>query len=176
MSELIFFGWLEVLDDLTYYELFGIRADASPDDVRSAFHSFCDTFHPDRHFARADDERTAVSTIFKRGTEAYLVLSDLGLREQYDAQLMSRGDPRPQRVSFSLGSRPPSSRAASPPTLADAVSPSAQPFARRAEELIQAGDLRQAKLQLVMANYKEPNNAALEAALQELEARLAPRK
>jgi curved DNA-binding protein CbpA len=176
MSEAFVFRWLEVLDELTYYELFGISADASADDVQSAFHSFCDTFHPDRHLARADEERSVVSTIFKRGTEAYLVLSDRGLREQYDAQLVSRGDPRPQRISFSPGSRPPPSQGPGGPTLEDRVrSPSARPFARRAEELIQAGDLRQAKLQLVMANYKDPQNEDLEAALRELETRLRPR-
>src|SRR5258708_30382500 len=96
MPDVSIFGWLQVLDELTYYELFGISAVASDDDVRSAFHAFCDAFHPDRHFARPDDERSAVSTIFKRATEAYLVLSDAGLRGHYDAQLtvFENGDPR----------------------------------------------------------------------------------
>ena len=43
------FGWLEVLDDLPYYELFGLPDYASPDEIHAAFHVFCDTFHPDRH-------------------------------------------------------------------------------------------------------------------------------
>ena len=48
-------------------------------------------------------------------------------------------------------------------------SASARPFARRAEELLQKGDLRQAKLQLVMANHMDPDNEALETALRDLE-------
>ena len=41
-----------------------------------------------------------------------------------------------------------------------------------AEELLGKGDLRQAKLQLVMANHMDPGNAALEQALRDVEARL----
>jgi DnaJ-class molecular chaperone len=176
MSEEVVLEWLHVLDELTYYELFGIGAEASPDDVRAAFHAFCDAFHPDRHFARPDRERSAVSTIFKRATEAYLVLSDPGLRGHYDAQLTAHRHALPQRISFTSRSHPPPSQAPGAAKLEDSVhSPAARPFARRAEELIRAGDIRQAKLQLVMANHMDPQNQALEAALREIEARLAKR-
>jgi curved DNA-binding protein CbpA len=169
------FAWVRVLDELTYYELFGIPQDASLDAVRSAFHAFCDTFHPDRHLARSDEERAALLAIFKRGTEAYLALCDGALRAQYDAQLRAQSQPKPPpRISHSARSHPPSLRAPGPPSLEDAArSPSSRPFARRAEELMQAGDLRQAKLQLVMANHLDPGNDALEAALKQLEAKLA---
>jgi DnaJ-class molecular chaperone len=177
MSEEFVFEWLRVLDELTYYELFGIRSEASPDDVRAAFHAFCDAFHPDRHFARPAEERSAVSTIFKRATEAYLVLSDSGLRSHYDASLTADASALPQRISFSSRSRPPPSRVAGAEKLEDSVrAPAARPFARRAQELIRAGDIRQAKLQLVMANHMDPQNQALEAALRDVEARLAERK
>jgi curved DNA-binding protein CbpA len=165
------FGWLNVLDELTYYELFGVTPDASPDAVHAAFHEFCDTFHPDRHVTRSSDERSALSVIFKRGTEAYVVLSDDALRAHYDAQLATRPSPRPIRLSLSPLSRPPSN---GPQPLGEATrSPSARPFARRAEELLQQGDLRQAKLQLVMANHMDPGNETLEAALRDIEANLA---
>jgi curved DNA-binding protein CbpA len=174
MSEDYLFAWLSVLDELTYYELFGVVDHASPDDVRAAFHVFCDTFHPDRHVALTGREREAVSTIFKRGTEAYVVLSDGALRAHYDAQLAARPSQRPIRLSLSPLSRPPPSRASGPPSLEESVrSPSARPFARRAEELLNKGDLRQAKLQLVMANHMDPGNTALEGALRDLEAKLA---
>lgn len=171
------FAWLEVLDELTYYELFGVRADASADDVHAAFHVFCDTFHPDRHVTRDSDERAAVATIFKRGTEAFHVLSDPALRAQYDEQLVARSSVRSVRISFSPASRPASTRSGAPRSLEDAVrSPSARPFARRAEELVRAGDLRQAKLQLVLANHMDPENEALEAALKDVEGKLGSPK
>jgi len=167
------FAWLRVLEELTYYELFGIASEASTDEVRKSFHEFCDTFHPDRHVARSADERQALLVIFKRGTEAYLVLTDTALRGQYDAQLAFRPGGQPQRMSFSPLSRPPSSRSPSGSPLDDAVrSSAARPFARRADELIRSGDLRQAKLQLVMANHRDPGNEVLQAALRDIETKL----
>jgi hypothetical protein len=38
---------------------------------------------------------------------------------------------------------------------------------------LQKGDLRQAKLQLVMANHMDPGNETLEAALRDVEGKLA---
>jgi curved DNA-binding protein CbpA len=166
-------AWRDLLDELTYYELFGLPPDADADAIRAAFHVFCDTFHPDRHVAADAAQHDAAGAIFMRGTEAYAVLSDAGLRERYDEQLAVERSPRPPRVSFSPLSRPPSSKRVTRPPLEDAVrSPSARPFARRAEELAGKGDLRQAKLQLVMANHMDPGNEALEAALKELEEKL----
>jgi curved DNA-binding protein CbpA len=171
------FAWLAVLDELTYYELFGVRREATADEIRAAFHAFCDAFHPDRHVARSPDERDAISIIFKRGTEACIVLSDVALRGHYDAQLAARPTQRPLRVSLSSLSRPPASGSSGPPSLDDAVrSPSARPFARRADELLRKGDLRHAKLQLVMANHMDPGNLALESALRDLEAKLGGSK
>ena len=166
-------AWLEVLDELTYYELFGIEATAGQDDVRTAFHAFCDTFHPDRHFGRIEAEREALSAIFKRGTEAYLVLGDAGLRGHYDAELASRPRAVPPRIRFSSYARPPASQAPGAVKLEDAArSAAARPFARRADELIRAGDLRQAKLQLVMANHLDPGNEVLSTAMREIEGQL----
>jgi curved DNA-binding protein CbpA len=165
-------GWIAVLDALSYYEIFGVDRTASSDEIRDAFHRFSGYMHPDRHVGRPAAEREQVATIFKRGTEAYMVLSDPALRGRYDAQLSAigaGGSTAAQRLSGSLSRPPPKS--AGPPKLEDAVrSPSARPFARRAEELMQAGDFRQAKLQLVMANHMDPENEALTEALREAEA------
>jgi curved DNA-binding protein CbpA len=167
-------GWLEALDGLSYYDLFGLQPESTPDEIHDAFHVFCETFHPDGHMGRSEEERGALGTIFKRGTEAYVVLGDPGMRAQYDAQLAVRSSPNPPRVTFSPLSRPPASRApgAAAP-LDEAVRvPSARQFARRAEELLRKGDLKQAKLQLVMASHLDPGNEVLEAALSDLLSKL----
>jgi curved DNA-binding protein CbpA len=167
------FSWLGLLDELTYYELFGVDAHATADEIGEAFHSFCDVFHPDRHQARTPEERAALSAIFKRSTEAYLVLADRGLREQYDRELRARPTARPPRMSHSVRPRP---HQRATPKIEDAArSPSSRPFARRADELVKAGDLRQAKLQLVMANHLEPANEDLQAALKEIDSKLSSR-
>src|ERR1700722_20016476 len=79
--------WLRVLDDLTYYVLLGIAKDANADDLKEAFHVFAEDFHPDSHTGRLEDERGGIGRIFRRGTEAYRVLSDPLLRASYDKWL-----------------------------------------------------------------------------------------
>jgi curved DNA-binding protein CbpA len=167
-----FAAWLDVLDDLTYYELFGLDPRAGADDVRTAFHAFCDTFHPDRHFGLDEPERDVVSAVFKRGTEAYHVLSDDALRGHYDAELAAHPRSVPARIRFSSHPRAVHSQAPEAVRLEDSASAVARPYARRAEELIRAGDLRQAKLQLVMATHFDRDNEVLLTALREVEARL----
>lgn len=171
------FAWIDALDDLSYYDLFSLDAAATADEVQAAFHAFCDLFHPDGHVDRDARERLALSTIFKRGTEAYAVLADPVLRGQYNAQLSVKGSTRPPRVSFSPLSRTASRGPGRAAPLEESVrTPSARPFARRAEELIAKSDLRQAKLQLVMASHMDPDNAVLEQALRDLEAKLGSPK
>jgi curved DNA-binding protein CbpA len=169
------FSWLGVLDELNYYELFGVDRYATPDEVREAFHAFCDVFHPDRHQGRTPEERAALSVIFKRSTEAYLVLSDVGLRSHYDRDLAARPSAHPPRLNRSVRPHSPQ-RTPKPLKIEDAArSPSSRPFARRADELLKSGDLRQAKLQLVMASHLEPANEELKAALREVETKLSQR-
>ena len=95
------------------------------------------------------------------------MLGDLGLRGHYDAR--ARAPDRkslPRASAFVARAALASSLAPEAAQLEDAgARPSARPFARRAEELIRAGDLRQAKLQLVMANHFDRDNEVLVAAL-----------
>jgi DnaJ-class molecular chaperone len=165
--------WMSVLDELTYYELFGLDPRAGIDELRQAYHAFCSTFHPDLHFNRAPDDHKAVSAIFKRGNEAYGVLSDVRLREQYDGLLMNRSDEKPRRITFSPAAQSAPCPSGDRPLEECVRSPSAKPFARRAQELLASGDLRQAKLQLSLASFKDPDNESLNAAMRDLERRIA---
>ena len=166
--------WLERLDALTYYELFGIAPSASDGEVRDAFHAFCDAFHPDAHLGLDPPQQEAVSTIFRRGTEAYGVLTDRALRYRYDAELAVVRDTQAAAPRIT----PEALRRSQPPaSLEERVRvPSARPFAQRAEELVREGDYRQAKLHLVLANHRDPDNPALEQALRDLEEYLAAQR
>ena len=167
--------WLAALDSISYYELFRIPADSTPDAIRDGFHSFAESFHPDVHHWRHPTEQAAISYIFKRGTEAYRVLSDPQLRVRYD-QAVAGGILRPEQLILDIDgprsqSMAPGGGAAGAGTrLVDkARTPGARPFLLRVEELAKKGDPQQAKLQLVMAMHMDPKNPALEAYGKELD-------
>ena len=166
--------WLQVLDTLSYYEIFRVEPGVGADDLRAAFYAFASDFHPDAHSGRPRQERDAISHIFKRGNEAYRVLSNPNLRARYD-EALAKGDVRPQHL-LSLGGAPSESMAPPAPKGTDRMrNPSARAFVMRAEELFKKGDPKQAKIQLVLAIHMDQNNPALETFLKEIEAEITRR-
>lgn len=167
-------GWVDALDTVTHYELLGAAPHATHDELRAAFHAFAEDFHPDAHAGRPADEQEAVGRIYRRGSEAWRVLSDAMLRARYDEALAS-GAPRPDIavVEMSAGK----SLAPPPGRLIDSVrAPGARPFVLRAEELLKKGDPKQAKLQLVMALHMDRGNTALEEFAKSIEKAIAEQK
>jgi curved DNA-binding protein CbpA len=187
--------WIQVLDKVTHFELLGVPPGSGPDALRRAYQGFAATFHPDAHAHRTPEERAAVNAIFKRGTEAFRVLSDGALRAKYEDQLAAKtgapvsnrgGRPPPlppgARPSESGGgpasARNSSAPAAPKPGAASNISgrledfvkqPKARPFAQQAEALAKKGEHAKAKLQLKLALNMDPGNAALEGYLKELD-------
>jgi curved DNA-binding protein CbpA len=170
--------WLVTLDSMSYYDLFRVEPSATHDELRAAFHLFAETFHPDVHGGRHPMEQEAIGRIYRRGTEAWRVLSDDALRARYDDALAS-GILRPESLIVEMDgprSLTPSSPSASvtPRRLIDQLrSPGARPFVLRAEELLKKGDPKQAKIQLVMAMHMDRGNPALEAFGKDLDAAIA---
>lgn len=167
--------WLAALDSISYYELFRVEKSATHDAVRDAFHAFAESFHPDSHHWRHPTEQAAIGYIFRRGTEAYRVLSDQQLRFRYD-EALANGILRPENLIVDADG--PRSHSMAPPNtagglgnrLSDKVrNPNARPFVLRVEELAKKGDPQQAKLQLVMAMHMDRGNPALEAYAKELD-------
>lgn len=163
--------WLIVLDSISYYDIFRVPSTATYDELRTAFHVFAETFHPDVHGWRHPNEQAAIGHVFRRGAEAYRVLSDPQLRARYDEALAS-GVLRPESIAAE-GEGP--RRSLAPPNSASARlvdklrNAGARPFILRVEELVKKGDPKQAKIQLVMAMHMDPNNPALEAYAKELD-------
>jgi curved DNA-binding protein CbpA len=197
-------AWLAVIDSLSYYELLGVTPQAGADQVRKAFYRFAGDFHPDGHAMRPPAERTSINTIFKRGTEAYRVLSDASLRLRYDnarpsGNAAARAALMAPRTQSNPGMRvPPPTLSAPPPRPAGAPSTGsarpdpvaamtgkledyvrqarARPFAQKAEELAKKKDFGKAKLQLKLAMSMDPGNATLETYLKELDVQIAAQK
>ena len=62
-----------------YYDILGVKKDASDSDIKSAYRTLAMKYHPDRNREPGAEER------FKEINEAYAVLSDPAKRRQYDA-------------------------------------------------------------------------------------------
>lgn len=173
-------AWLQALDSITYYDLFRVPPTAQYDDMRAAFHSFAETFHPDAHRWRHPNEQAAIGRIYRRGMEAWRVLSEPHLRARYD-EAVKNGILRPENLIVEAEASPMSVKRPPGPAAADSKaplvdkirSPGARPFVLRAEELFKKGDPKQAKIQLVMALHMDRGNAALEAFAKQLDEAIA---
>ncbi len=85
-----------------YYEVLGVRRDATPQDLKRAFRALALRYHPDRNPDDVDAERR-----FKEVAEAYETLSDPKTRKRYDrlGPLYRRDGrpPTPEEVSAMVG-------------------------------------------------------------------------
>lgn len=78
-----------MLDELDYYGVLEIGAQAAASEVRAAYHRASRRFHPDGHRELGPELRPQLESIAKRVTEAYSVLRDPRRRQVYDQQLGS---------------------------------------------------------------------------------------
>lgn len=158
--------WAEVIDDSNYYEILGVLELADGPAIQEAFHQFALAFHPDMHCGASALERKAAEYVFRRGAEAYRVLSDPELRARYDLAL-ARGSLR--LVAGEAGGR--ASGASSLQSLEDVCkTPAARLSARRADECIGRNNLRDARQLLREALTLDGyDNPALEERIEALE-------
>ena len=70
--------------DRNYYDILGVKRDATDDDIKKAFRKLAAKYHPD---AGGDEAK------FKEVSEAYTTLSDKQKRKEYDQLLMFGGIP-----------------------------------------------------------------------------------
>ena len=153
--------YLASLEKRTYYDILRIRPDADAAAVKRAFHEFSLLYHPDRYVDSPRDVASTASEIYKRGVEAYRCLSRQPLRERYD-RAVGRGKVRLEPARPSTIPPPPVQR-----TLTEiAKTPRGKQHAVKADRLITAGKLEDARVQLVSALQCEPDNAELAERLQ----------
>lgn len=160
--------FLESLANKSYYDILRVSRDATLGDVKAAFHDFSLLYHPDRHTGSPPEVGQVAGEIYKRGVEAYRCLSRKPLRERYDRAL-GRGKLRIEPTRPSTAPPPPQQR-----TLETiARTRRGKEHAIKAERLITAGKLDEARVQLVGACQCEPDNEELAERLQILYEALA---
>jgi len=77
---------LAAIGDQSYYEILRLPSTSSRGEVKAAFHEFALACHPDQYVDEGPDASLAASELFKRGVEAYKVLTDPGLRARYGSR------------------------------------------------------------------------------------------
>jgi curved DNA-binding protein CbpA len=155
--------YLASLDKKTYYDVLRVGRDASPAAIKAAFHAFSLLYHPDRFVDSSTEVGAVASEVYKRGVEAYRCLSQRDTRERYDRAL-ARGKVR-------IDPWLPSTRPPPPPVRTlemIARTPSGKKLAEKADRLIAIGRLEDARVQLVEAVQREPENDELSERLQYL--------
>ncbi len=152
-----------MLDLASYYEILGVPTSAEASAIKAAFHQFALAFHPDGHLDHGPEALAVAQELFQRGAEAYRVLSDPELRGKYNLELAkgqlrldAGGSAAPKRSNSAVKSLDELCRSAA-----------AKLCAQRADRLISAGNLREARNELRMAIYHDGNdNRALEERLE----------
>ncbi|MFO0558130.1 MAG: DnaJ domain-containing protein [Polyangiales bacterium] len=156
----------EQLDDLDYYAVLGVAKSASAEQIRDAFHEFALLFHPDRY---VDDEATQRQAlhVFKRGSEAYRVLTNTVLRARFD-QARARGALRLSADEMFAGVDSASGAVAEIP-----LPPAAQALFDKATQALERGDINNAKMHLMLARAKasSPRFDVLQARIDEATSR-----
>lgn len=150
-------AWAAVIDDSNYYEILGVLDLADTESIKVAFHEFALAFHPDVHAHGSAEERDVARAVFRRGAEAYRVLSDAELRAQYDLAV-ARGQ---LRLTRDGGATPAGQATNALKSLEDICNtPAARLAARRANEHIGQGRLEEArrllKEALALDGYENP--------------------
>lgn len=137
----------EQLEELDYYALLGVAKSATHEEIRSAFHEFALMFHPDRY---VDDERKQPEAlrVFKRGSEAYRVLTNAVLRARFDVA-RAKGALRLSADEMFSGADSSTGAVAEIP-----LPPAAQALYDKAVQALDKGDLSNAKMHLMLARAK----------------------
>jgi curved DNA-binding protein CbpA len=155
---------LSLLDEQSYYEILRLPSGAPLADVKAAFHEFALDVHPDRYVDAERADAQVASEIFKRGVEAYKVLSNSKMRAKYDEGLLAG------RLRYVEGGVP-----AAPPLVARTLSleeialrPKAKQHALRADRFLAARRLEDARLALVSAIQEDYDNDDLKERLNAL--------
>ncbi len=74
----------QLLDQLDYFQVLKLEQTATPNQIKDAFHRESRAFHPDRFHALPDSPlKRNVGRIYKRVTEAYVILRDDVARKKY---------------------------------------------------------------------------------------------
>lgn len=157
------------LDLLDYYTLLGVPDEASVAEIKRAFRKFARRYHPDRFAGAPPDKVEQAAKIYRRGSEAFQVLTDETARAAYDRAL-AMGRVRLSAEERDRASKP---KVAVPEKKVQPIkSPQALAYFKEGVEAAHDGDWRKAWRCLKAAMEAEPNNPFLESRFEKVDQRI----
>lgn len=152
--------WLASVPTSSYYQLLRVPQNATEAQIKANFHGFALQVHPDRFIDEPPEVVAAASEAFKRGVEAYRVLSRPELRKRYDKGL-AKGKLRLDDKALESVPPPPKRK-----TIEEvARTKNGKEHARKADRFVNIGQYDQARLAVVNALQHEPDNEELQGKL-----------
>lgn len=86
----------ETIQNQNHYEVLGLTPEADEKAIKEAYHKLAKIFHPDRFFGKfSDDVKIKVEEIFKKISDAYIVLSDSVKKDEYLGTIGKKEKKRP---------------------------------------------------------------------------------
>lgn len=157
------------LEELDYFQLFKLNANAGPREIKDAYYRESRDFHPDR-FAQLQDQamRERINDVFKRITEAYVVLRDDRKRAKYLSDI--NGPERAKKLRYTEESEA-EQKAAAKKAVEEQVgtTPKGRECFKNAVREFEAKRFDKAMQQLKMALMYEPANAKYKDKMKECE-------
>ena len=74
-----------------YYDILGVKKDATQDDIKKSFRKLSMKYHPDRQVDKSESEKKNAEQKFTEINEAYSVLGDETKRKEYDNPMGGMG-------------------------------------------------------------------------------------
>jgi len=157
------------LDDLDYYTLIGVEDTASIPEIKRAFRKFARRYHPDRYAGAPEAKVERAAAIYRRGSEAFQVLTDPRTRRAYDDAL-KRGQ---VRLTAEEQAAAMVDEAAQPKKKKQPIkSPQALAYFKQGIEAAHNDDWRTCWRFLKMALDAEPGNKFIESRFYQVDRRL----
>lgn len=70
-----------------YYEVLGVKKDASIVEIKKAYREMAKKYHPDKLINKSETLRNEAESKFKECSEAYNILKDVNEKEAYDKKI-----------------------------------------------------------------------------------------
>jgi DnaJ-class molecular chaperone len=156
---------LKIMGELDYYQLLGVKQNATSSQIRQAFHAASRCYHPDANRELGPDLQSQCEQISKLVTEAYCILRDPRRRQAYDSRIAEGQSLRIQLAEAK------SAHAEQATAERRGRTAQGRQYHGKAEAALKKGNLAGAIQHVQMALTFEADNAGFKNLLEELRAR-----